>query len=372
MRDQLTEAVGLLPKEFITLELAMAAAKEHAPELLGHLPASLLTEDVVNEVFAGRADEYYWKCNLSKIPEPYRTRDICLKALRCSMDNMPFVPAKLVDPEIVEKIVSSSGLLCNIGYIPSSLWSEEIAFKLLGQIGISRDSFYYSGSDNKKKAPYHTQIVLSFVPEAIKTHAFYRRFFDEKYAPEIIDLLTPRKFKDETYYEMMARLELKLVPASKLSYRIMQGAMSEGSRTSIREIMDNGPVKEYLMGIMDDTLADLLVTKDTRHFRSLPKKFQTVKRLILTVQTVAREDSDNFCKSYYPEHLLTLKVVKAFVKYGIKVEIPKKFWTDQFVHYCFEQGKNRSSGSNRCPKLSRPERSLPRRSGIPTTICNMR
>lgn len=340
MSDKLTTAVCNLPEEFISIELVMAAAKEHNPELLNHLPAKYLTEDVINEVFAGKEENYWWRCDLSRIPEQHRTQDICIKALRCTMENLPFVPTKYIDLTIAEKIISSSdSSLQALTYIPRALWNEVLVYKALEKKGINRCAYGHTERLKQEKLKYHYQIILSYAPESIKTHAFYQRFFEKEYVPEVIDLLTPKQFKDETYYQMMARADCKLVPISKMSYCVVLALLETKSRHTLHDIFGNAQIKERVMSLMDDTLADAVVVKETNYFRALPEKYQTEKRLILAVQTTAKDYRGSYYRGNYDKKLLTLSVVKEFVKQGVEVEVPKKIWTEAFVRYCFEHGQ---------------------------------
>lgn len=338
MRDKLTNAVGCLPEKFITTGLVMEAAKEHNPELLNKLPAKYLTEDIINEVFAGKPENYWWKCDLSRIPVEYRTPDICKKALKCSMDNLPYVPADYMDDDIIKKIISSSNELQNLSYVPQALWNGELVFKALNASGITYKSFRYEDRHQQEKIRHHVQIILSFVPEEIKTQSFYFDFFGKNYAPEIIDLLTPEKFKGKNYYRNMSKLDLDRVPVKKITYDIMLGMISKDSQTTPRKIFNNDEVREHFLGMIDDTLADTLIIHDTDFFSRLPEKFQTQERMILAIRTAAA-NKENFSRCYYPEKLLTRKVVKEFIKCGINVEIPKEFWDEKLASFCFEQGK---------------------------------
>lgn len=341
MSDKLTSAVGYLPEKFITLELVMEAAKEHKPELLDKLPAKYLTEEVINEVFARKPEEYWWNCDLSKIPVEYRTPDICKKAFKCSTDNLPYIPAVYMDDDIVKKIISSPSRIQDISYIPQSLWNRELVFKALNASGITWQSFRYQNHQQQEKIRHYVQIILSFVPGEIKTQSFYLDFFADEYAPEMIELLTPKKFRNKEYYRNMSKIDMDRVPVKKITYDIMLGMLSKDSRITPREIFNNDEIREHFLGMLDDTLADTLITHDVDFFSRLPEKFQTQERMILAIRTAAA-NKENFSQCYYPEKLLTRKVVKEFIKCGISVEIPKEFWNEKLASFCFEQGSKKS------------------------------
>lgn len=340
MSNKLTNAIGYLPEKFITPELVMEAAKEHNPELLNKLPAKFLTEEVINEVFAGKPEDYWWKCDLSCIPEKHRTPDICKKALKCSIYNLPHVPTECIDNDIAKKVIFS-GHLHYLRYIPRSLWNSEFTFNALNAHGVADKSFRYKNSHQQVKIKYDVQIILSFVPEEIKTQSFYLDFFAKGYAPGIIDLLTPKKFRNGEYYRNMAKIDIEKVPVKKITYDIMFGMLSKDSQTTPRKIFNNDEVREHFLGMIDDTLADTLIIHDTDFFSRLPEKFQTQERMILAIRTAAA-NKENFSRCYYPEKLLTRKVVKEFIKCGISVEIPKEFWNEKLASFCFEQGSKKS------------------------------
>ena len=49
----MTTAISYLPEEFITMEMAETAAKEHRAELIDYLPESMITPQILDTIFEG-------------------------------------------------------------------------------------------------------------------------------------------------------------------------------------------------------------------------------------------------------------------------------------------------------------------------------
>jgi hypothetical protein len=316
------------------MELVMEAAKEHEAELLNYLPEEFITSEVVEEIFAGEMSSYYWKCDLSLIPVECRTEEICLKALKCSSDNILHVPAKIINSEMVEKILSSPNRLQFLPLIPSHFWTKEFVYRVMKSF--SR----YLKDSSVINLIRKCQVILSLMPETLNTCSFYHGLFGEDMASAVIAAITPKKYRNKEYYSLMAAYDVEQVPNAKLDLELIHVMLGKDARSCVSDIFKNKDRKEIIFGMMDNNIADILVAKKPAFFSDLPAKFQTSTRLALAIRSAGEQGTYSRYNFHYNDKLLTFKVVKEFIRQGIECKIPEKFWNEDLVAFCSQHNKS--------------------------------
>lgn len=337
------KAIANLPEELITPEIAAAGIEEGNIELLDHLPHKFLTGAVILGIINKNEKSYSWQTfSLSRIPEELRTQEVCDFAVNKDIDNFSHVPANNRTSEMLKKMVFDVDK--GIRYLhlfPEILWDTTFAYAGINDAYSSHtQSYHYRGG-------YHTsgtndikmvQVFLTFVPVTIKTQKFYEGLFTgTKLSPEHIDLLTPAKYKHRSYYMQMASRKFSLIPQNRYRYEIFMAAMTENSKNSVDNLFSE-QIKPYLFACLDNAMADHIVTVSAEHFKKLPKKFQTSKRLKLAIDSFNGYYGYNLVDSTH-EHLFTESVCQAFIRKNKDYpEFPKHIWTHTFIEYCMQHG----------------------------------
>lgn len=337
--SKLCDAIHNLPHQFITMDLVKEAAKEHNPQLLSHLPKEFITPDVVSEIFSGDRSSYYWKCDLSLVPVECRTEEVCLRALRCSSDNMIHVPTHIINDKIVEIALSSTKRLHFLPLLPLHLWTAEFVYRAMKAIGADYDNSRYLRENSESDILRRCRVVMSIAQENVKTRSFFHGLFREKMASDVISAITPAKYRDKKYFRLMAHYNLNLVPVEQLTYELILIALGEDAGVSLCDIFKPEQRRDIVFGIMDNHMADAIVTKQPTFFDELPDKFQTSTRLRLAVKSAGEQGQTRYHRICYDEKLLTLNVVKEFIKQGLECKIPEKYWNKELAQFCFENPK---------------------------------
>lgn len=374
MEKEIYKAVKNLPEELITQEIADAAIKEGNIELLNHLPHKYLTGDVIIGIITKYEKSYGGNLfELKNIPENLRSKEICEFAVRQRHENILAVPENIRNQTIYDIAVSkysgnitvvpkkfrSYSMLANmVSYVktnliylhlfPASLWNKELAYKGINSIysetsyNYGRHGAYYGS--HKSTDIKRVQMFLSYVPKKLKNKSFFRGLFGTSLSAKHIDQMTPLCQKDKGYYLIMARRDFSLIPERFYGYDIFMSALSEGSKTSVYDLVKTGnrykpnAIWEHIFNCMDDAMADRLITLYPSVFSSLPEKFQTSERLISAIEKYDEGYTYNLINSSY-QHLFTEEVCKAFVRKNRDMpELPSSVWTKEFVDYCMEHG----------------------------------
>jgi hypothetical protein len=260
-----------------------------------------------------------------------------MKALRCSPDNLVHVPTTIINDEMVEKAFISAHRLQYLPLIPARFWTEKFAYRALKSVKADYDERYHSRESSEQDVHRRCHVIMSLMPESLKTRSFYHGMFDEKMAPAVITALTPAKHRDREYYRLMAHYDVDRVPLKMLNYELIHIALGEEAKRSVDDLLKPEERREVIFRLMDNRLADTIVGKDPTNFTHLPDKFQTSTRLILAVKTAGKQGRS---RMYHDDKLLTLNVVKEFIRQGIECDIPKKLWNEELVEFCVQHNKS--------------------------------
>ena len=338
--SKLCDAIKNLPSRFLSEELVMEAAKEHEPKLLGYLPEEFITPEVVEEVFGGGLNAYYWNCDLSRVPVECRTRDVCMKALRCSSENMFHVPSYLIDDQIVEVVLQSSKKLQYFHLLPSHLWTKGFIYRAMKSLGANHSNSSYSSGNVKSDVIRRCRVLLSLAPDSIKTGSFYLGLFEEKMASAVISALTPVKYQNKQYRRLMAHYDINCVPVKELTYELVVIALGKGAGVSSHGLFKPTERREHIFEMMDNRLADTIVAAYPTFFNELPEQFQSSTRLQLAVKSAGEDEENRYYHLRHCEELLTPNVVREFVKQGIECKIPATFWDEEFSWFCAQHTRS--------------------------------
>ena len=331
LHDNIVSAIEWLPEHLFTEEIVEAAVESKEIEVLSYIPGRFLTSERIERIIADSKESWH-SFELRNIPEEYRSQAVCDYAMRKSTKNIAAVPEAMITREMAEAVIRNGrGNFDILACIPERLWDARLAYLALHNY-IYEPYYTAKGSDSIMI----TELILGYVPGAVKTREFYYGMLDEtKILSTITDAVVPSRFKTKAYYCKMAEHDLSLVPAECYSYEILHAAVcSADSKNFITDPKFYKPLLVYL----DDMLADRLVEKHPYMFRDLPKLFRTSKRLLIAIENSNRE-TNCYIDEDTEKHLLTTEVCKAFVRRnGNCPQFPSKVWTQKFVDYCMEYG----------------------------------
>lgn len=335
-RIDIVEAIEHLPEEFITREMAMAAAEKHNPRLIDILPAEMLTPEIIDTVFSGNL---HWSgFDLSKIPERYRTEPICLKAVEKNSNNLRHVPETIVSPEMVVKALKEDKHLDLWAIVPERIWTPGIVYAVLKKDGVYR----YDNDRERVSIDRILQVKLSCVPEKVKNHNFWLGLLKREVIPaQILCKIIPAKYKDRKFYTHLAQKRFELIPEDKLCYDLFLSAFSPDSSANTYRILNNELYKSRLHQVMDDRLADTIIKHGFSNFNDLPDEFQTEERLLLAIVVFkGMNDRVYSLESLVrvKEELLTRRVCEELIKANNHYvpEMPQAYWDSEMVAFCLE------------------------------------
>lgn len=345
MSKEICVAIENLPSELVTSEIAAAAIEEGSIKLLDCLPHRFLTGEVIIKIIEKNANSYSWRgFDLSNIPEDLRTEMVCEFAVKKSTDNIQYVPKQLRSETMLDSMLESTEK--NLKYLhlfDADIWNTRLATKGLKSIYRICETRYgprggYHGSQIKCDIK-RLQIFLSFVPDALKTPQFYISLLQHNIYAADVNALLDDKYKDKAYYMLVAENDFDIVPPEFYDYDILTTAISKRKLTLCGYHCtkdDDRLIKTALDNVMDDKMADLIVTTDPEAFRILPDDFKTAERFLLAVETTT--NSRFGCSELY-EHLLTEEVCKAYIRKNLDLpQLPAKVWSAEFVDYCMQFG----------------------------------
>lgn len=359
MGKEIYKAVANLPEELITPEIAAAAIEEGKIELLDYLPHRYLTGEVVVGIIEKNTDSYSWRgFNLSSLPEEIRTKEVCEFAVKKDDSNIEAVPSALRSAKMLEKILNTTKR--NTRYLhlfPNEVWTQELALTGVRDVYLETITSYgprggYHGSTTKTDVK-RVQILLSYVPNEIKTKEFYMSLFDLKIKREDIGILTPDRYKTKAYYLKVAATEFELVPKQFYDYDIFMVAIENKKisfdapsyhsyynkpTTEQQAVKENHKqLMEAVFAVMDDAMADKVIEADPDNFKRVPEQFQTPERLIAAIEKCDR-NVVKVCRDTHPE-LFTLEVCQAYIRKNCELpKLPETIWKDSFVQYCLHHG----------------------------------
>jgi hypothetical protein len=341
----ITTAIENLPAGLITPEIVTAALQEGKIELLNYLPEKYLTEENINALVEN--DKSYWgHFDLKKIPLSCRNQAVCDCAVEKFTDNYLYVPEQLKTVEMLDGLMDN--VHNNFGrfkYVPSSHWTHSAVYKgfkrLYNEDGYNRSyGRSYSYNRNTDKSLKMVQVLLSSVPSWILDRQFYHGLFRLETLPaKDIVFLTPSKHRDENFYLLLACRDFSLVPANRYSYEIFRTALSGKGNLSPSDIFDKQPLRDAVLPMMDDAMADAIVKRGVQYFEKLPAVLQTADRLQFTVEN--NPDYHYWDSLVKDNSLLTESVCKVLVKTNANLpELPESVWRESFVAFCMENSKS--------------------------------
>lgn len=330
-RNNIVSAIEWLPEHLFTEEIVEAAVQSKEIGVLSHIPGRFLTPERIERIIANSTQNWH-SFELRNIPEEYRSQALCDFAMCKNTKNIAAVPETMITREMAETVIRSGRGDFNIlACIPERLWDMRLAY--LALCSYIYEPYY---TTKWQDSIMTTELILGYVPAAVKTRDFYYGMLDEpKILSTITDAVIPSRFKTEAYYCKMAEHDLSLVPAELYSYKILHAAVcSVDSKNFITDPKFYKPLFVYL----DDMLADRLIEKHPYMFRNLPKPFKTSTRLLIAIENSKRE-TNCYIDEETEKHLLTTEVCMAFVRRnGNCPEFHSKVWTRKFVDYCMEHG----------------------------------
>ena len=334
----IVEAIANLPEELLTDEIVQAAAGEHDPKLLHYLPERYRTPELIERIFDADTPTGWQYWDLEYIPQECRTYNICLRAVDNNRNNLRHVPEPLRSGEILKKALTGRGVLHLLDLIPQAAWTKELACHILLHNAPGAQS--WNRMDDKAGQERIVQIILSFIPKRIRNATFYLTLLQKQILPiATLQRLTPHGFRTRRYQLTLAALDYTQVPVEKYDYGLLRTAMFSDKNT-ISRMMDSEAMREKILSLLTDELADRIASESPYDFRKLPERFRTSERLLLAVERCSK-------RRYYNDslvggedrRLLTREVCEAFVRRGFDIpELPHEVWTEDFVAYCLEHG----------------------------------
>ncbi|MDR1459107.1 MAG: hypothetical protein LBI60_02720, partial [Bacteroidales bacterium] len=342
------DAINSLPDELITPEIYEAGIKEGNIKLLDLLPEEYLTEENINAILDSEKNNYSWQAfSLSAIPEKARTQKVCEAAVEKSLNNYPVVPiAKRSNSMLIALTTSAEKHIHLLHLVPESSWDIETVRKGLSSIynsseGSSNYRYSSSNSSDKKNQMRLVQIFLSYVPEGLKSKSFYFDLFSTSMNVKDIDFLVPGKYKKTDYYLEMGKKSIGNVPVQKLTYDIIKAGLisDKNCESDFWGGWNNKSlVKEPMLDLMDEEMANIIVEKWPNKLPELDAKFQTKNRLILALK--ANKDRHNADRIYGKFNIAKFDddICRAIIRqeeYKCP-EFAEHIWTTDFVDFCLE------------------------------------
>jgi hypothetical protein len=340
----ITTAIEHLPEGLITPEIVAAALKESDIKLLNFLPQRFLTEENISTLVEN--DKSYWgHFDLEKIPLSCRSQAVCTCAVKKLKDNYRHVPGEFKTPAMLDELMDNvHNSFYLMEFVPPNHWSSGAVYKGISRLyresGNSRSyagsPSYSSCTGNRDKALKSAQILLSFVPRSVLNRSFYHGLFQLEALPaKDATFLTPVKYRNNNFYLLLAQKDFSLVPGKKYSYEIFMAALDERGCLNPSDIFEKQPLREAVLPLMDNVMADALVRKRAQSYSQLPGSFQTAERLLLTIES--HPDCRYFHSMIKSPFLLTEEVCKALVKSSHKLpEFPESIWNEAFIAFCVE------------------------------------
>lgn len=348
----LYEAVNNLPEELITPQIYKAAIKEGNIKLLDLLPEDYLSEDNINAILDSEKNNYAWYTfSLAGIPEKARTQKVCEAAVEKSLDNYSAVPEEKRSTSMLTKLTQSAERHIHLlTLVPESSWNIDVVIQGIKSIyrsGNNNSNYRYSSgsSSDKKNQMRLIQVFLSYVPERFKSKAFYFDLFSSSMNVTDVDFLVPNKYKKKDYYLEMGKKSIRNVPLEKLTYSIIKEALLSGNNHSgdfWGGWNDASPVKEPMLRVMDEEMADIVIGKWPSLFPEFPEQFQTKDRLILALQANTGGHNAHRIYSKFNVAKFDDDICKAIIlqeEYKCP-DFAESIWTPDFVNFCLENAKS--------------------------------
>lgn len=358
-------AIEYLPEHYITKEMVWDALKTGDIDLLDHLPSKYMKPHLINMLL--RYDKSKSSSfDLDKIPEICRTKNICERAVLASIENYKYVPDSLKSTDMLHKVSAlMNRYLDYLPIIPASTWDKKSLYNaieaLIKENGYSYfNDWSHSGlqdvrtSHSKTNSLMLIQILLTYVPNEVKTKAFYHGLFEHsRLTVPDIDLITPLRCKNKKYYNLMAAKNFKYVPVKKIDYKGLYTAIESGSLGSNTIFNNTSDYHKRIFEVMDDKMADLIARKHPDKSSYLPDKFLTSKRFAKTIHAnpnhydfyklvtnLSKITDKNEKKRVLKIQSIINKGISRMLVKGNKAlpEFPRAVWDERLVDYCMKHG----------------------------------
>jgi hypothetical protein len=339
-------AIENLPAELITPEIVAAAFREGDIRLLNFLPQKYLTEENINTLI--ESDKSYWgHFDLERIPVSCRNQTVCDCAVKKFRDNYRHVPDTLKTPGMLDELIDNvHNNFRQLDFVPQSHWNCNAVYKGINRLyregsnnhSYGRNSYHHSA--NSDKALKLVQVLMSFVPRSVLSRQFYYGLFHLDALPaKDAAFLTPSKYRDADFYRLLAQKDFSRVPVKQYSYGVFMSALNEKGSLSPSDVFDKQHLRESVLPLMDNAMANAIVKKGAQYLKKLPTQFQTAERLLLTIES---HPDCYFLRSLTKDRtLLTEEVCKALVRTGKELpEFPENIWNETFTVFCMENGKS--------------------------------
>lgn len=352
MSIDIYEAIKKLPKDLITPEIYQAAINEANIALLNILPKEYLTDDNINHIIDKAKGYSFNTFSLSSIPEAARTQKVCDASVGKSLDNYFKVPEDKRSVYMLDQIIGSAHKhLHYLPLVPQKNWDAKIALNGVKSIyssgGNSSSSYGYnrrysysssSNTSDKKEQMKLIQILLAYVPDAVKDKSFYFSLFTTSMEVKHISFLMPEKYKKHDYFVEVGKKNILSVPKSKLNYEVLKAAITSDNNRIYDFLDDEKYLKDVLFQVMDDEIADIIVKESPGSLSSLPQKFWKKNRLILAIQNEkdtyrTKNIYEKFDVSKFDDEICRAIVLKE--TYDCP-QFEPQIWTQDFIDFCMD------------------------------------
>lgn len=343
MKDNIYEAIIRLPEHLITDDIYQAGIEEGDIRLINVLPKSHQTPEVINRLINSKSWSFH-SFDIENIPAHCITQEVCDCAVDRSKDNYSKIPDNYKSIKMTLLLmVSLRSNLQLLQSIPKTAWNTEALYKGINSLYGSTNSTgnrhgYTNYGANKESEMREIQILLHYFPVALKDKGFYHGLFTEtKMSGADIEFLTPDKYKDKAYWDLMAAKDFNRVPVEKYTYNILLSGISNKSSLSVDDIFDERKLRGNFYHLINDQIADIAVKDSPYNFKKLPLHLQTTERLLFTIQNNHNYSHyDSMLNNEECIHLLTSDVCKELVKsqvYSLP-KFPEKIWNIDFIQFC--------------------------------------
>lgn len=354
MYKDIISAINYLPEDLINDQIVEAGLAKGDIKLLNILPEKYLTPSVVTRIIEKNAG--YCSFDLSRISSDARTKSVCELAVKKKIDNFRHVPISLRSATMLECLMDSAkNALSLLPLVPIDLWNTDAVYKGIRSLysatefnsySYSRRQSYHSGSISQDACLRMVQALLSYVPRKFKNQRFYLGLFDQKMPVKDVLAITPNKYKQTAFYRYLAQKDFKSVPPKHYSYDLLLASLRSSQGVDLSDIFspssygeDTRSIARIFLSLMDDTMADAIVDRDFRYFKSLPDRFRTESRLMRAIALMQNNHGSHLIDEEKDHHLLTPTVCRAFVKKNMGYPtFPAYVWNKDFVCFCIENG----------------------------------
>lgn len=347
----ITEAISYLPEHLVSQQMVDEAAEEGDIRLLNCLPEKFITPELVFALVEKQNEQKSYlrpSFDLSRVPQAARTKEVCLAAVRAGASNFDHTPEEHRDSELLEILLrDTEENMYRISRMPAGSWNHRLVVKGIESIvrsgnGFSSSKYGYAIHQNGNTRVLELlQVFLALVPPRYKAAKLYIELFNISFlSGKDIAFLTPEKYKQHAYYLAMAKKDLDLLPKSRYTYEHFTAALAPDSKSTILN-SSNEEINKCLFEVMDDAMADLIISCHPIYFPELPKRFRTTHRLKMALE-------NSSCNSYWTgwvkreeRLLLTPSVCRMFIKKGYTLPefVSKVIWTPEFIDYCMENDR---------------------------------